>query len=353
VKNTNAHLSELLINRNESIRAALSIIHKHRVSNVFVTDSDGILIGAVADEQIRRALLDGTGLEDPVCPLISKPLATATPTHGRAEVLDLMRALRIREVPIVDVAGHVSGIHVEDEIIGIPKLENWAVIMAGGRGTRLAPLTNDIPKPMLPVAGRPILERLVLHLVGSGIKTIFLSVNYLADIIEKHFSDGSQFGCAIEYLREDTDQPLGTGGALRLLDDLGYDPEAPVLVMNGDLITSFSVSHLLAAHTRRKAVATMAVSEYHHQVPFGVLESAENQLVRIVEKPTTSWSVNAGIYVLEPRLLPRIPDGELFPITKLFEDCLVRRERIGLWSMNDTWQDIGRPNELAQARGLA
>ncbi|WP_166462609.1 nucleotidyltransferase family protein [Amycolatopsis acidicola] len=345
------HFSELMIGPRDSIRTALSAIERHRVSTVFVVDHDDRLTGVVAERDIHRALLNGDDLDTSVERLVRKSVVTVKPTDGRAEVLDLMHALRLREVPIADASRRVCGVHIEAEIVGSPKLDNWAVIMAGGKGTRLGALTKNMPKPMLPVAGRPILERLVLHLVGSGIQQIFISVNYLADIIEKHFGDGSQFGCNIEYLREDPDRPLGTGGPLRLLDDLGYRSSSPILVMNGDLITAFSVPGLLESHTQQGSVVTVAVSEYQHQVPFGVLESVENKLVRIVEKPTRSWPVNAGIYVIEPDLLARIPMHELYPITELFEDCLGRGERIGLWSMSEEWRDIGRPAELAQARG--
>lgn len=351
MKNRSVQFTELLIKRDASIRAALSIMDRLRVANVFVVEAGGFLSGVVAEDDIRKALLGGHGLGAPIYPLMKKPRASARPLEGRVEVLDLMRALRLHEVPVLDRDGRVVGVHVENHLVGVFPRASWAVIMAGGRGTRLAPLTNNIPKPMLPVAGRPILERLVLHLVGSGINKIFLSVNYLADMIEKHFGDGSQFGCTIEYLREDPGRPLGTGGALRLLGDLGYVPNAPLLVMNGDLITNFSVDDMLDAHTTQDAMATMAVSEYEHQVPFGVLEASNHRLVRIVEKPTSTWSVNAGIYVVEPSLLKQIPDEELFPITKLFDGCLLRGETVTLWPLNDQWQDVGMPLELAQARG--
>ena len=353
VKSPGIHYSELLIPQGATIREALLLIDRYDVDHVFVVDGGGKLLGGISEEEIRRALLNGVSLSAPTTPLLAKPAATAAPTDDRAAVLDLMHALKLREVPVLNQEGRILGIHVRNDFLGAAGLENWAVIMAGGLGTRLGPLTKNVPKPMLPVAGRPILERLVLHLVGSGIGKIFLSVNYLADIIEKHFGDGSQFGCTIEYLREEVSRPLGTGGALRLLPDLGYQPDRPILVMNGDLITSFSVTDLLASHSARDRVATIAVSEYRHQVPFGVLESMDGDLARIVEKPTSSWQVNAGVYVLDPRLLPRIPADENFPITRLFDDCLQRGERIGLWEMRENWQDIGRPDELAQARGEA
>lgn len=344
-------LSDMLATFESSIRECLTIIDKHGVETIFVIDRAGRLAGVVGDRHLRKALVDGANVDDSIGGLVDWPATLATPGDGRAEVLDVMRALGVGEIPIVDGDGRVVGVHVDHEIIGSNPLENWAVVMAGGRGTRLAPLTDDIPKPMIPVAGRPILERIVLHLVGSGIRRIFLSVNYLGDQIEEHFGDGAAFGCAIQYLRERPDQPLGTGGALGLLGDLGERPPAPVLVMNGDLVTGFAVSDLLGAHVDSGALATIATSEYEHQVPFGVLESSGDRLVRMVEKPTNSWPVNAGIYVVSPVLLTRVPRGELYPITRLFDECLARGESVGLWPIADQWQDIGRPRELARARG--
>lgn len=343
-------LADMLAALESSIRECLTIIDKHEVGSVFVADERTRLVGVVNESDIRKALVAGADLDSSIRELVGQPSTTVTPSHGRAEVLDVMAALRIGEVPVVDGEGRVVGVHVEREMVGARARDNWAVVMAGGRGTRLAPLTDDIPKPMLPVAGRPILERIVLHLVGSGIQRIFLSVNYLGHVVEQYFGDGAKYGCSIEYLREDPERPLGTGGALRLLADVAGPPTVPLLVMNGDLITGFAVDELFSAHESRDVVATIAASDYEHQVPFGVLESVDDGLVRIVEKPTSTWPVNAGIYVLDPSLLGRVPDDELFPITRLFDDCLARGERIGMWQLRD-WQDIGRPDELAMARG--
>lgn len=344
-------LKELLIGPDASIRDALLVIDMHGISEVLVADRRNKLLGAVSENDLRRSLLKGASLDEPASPLVRFPITSVDSRSGRAEVLDLMRALGLRQVPILDDDGHVEGLHVEHRVFGVRKRANWAIIMAGGKGTRLAPLTKTIPKPMLPVAGRPILERLVLHLVGAGIERIFLSVNYLANIVEKHFGDGSQFGCSIEYLREDPDVPLGTGGALRLLGEMGYTPTEPLLLMNGDLVTGFSVDALLEAHAEAGATATIATSTYEHQIPFGVTECDGNEVIRIVEKPTPSWEVNAGIYVIDPDLLLRVPRGQMYPITNLFDDCLARGERVCSWSLEDDWQDIGRPDELARARG--
>ncbi|WP_129670117.1 nucleotidyltransferase family protein [Phytoactinopolyspora endophytica] len=353
MSNSDVRLGDMLSGAGSSIRECLTVLDKHDVSAVFIVDDGGRLVGVVGEREVRKALVDGAHPDDPVRDLVGEPPTTATPSQGRAEVLDMMRALKVGEVPIVDGDGCVVGVHVESEIVGALPLANWAVVMAGGRGTRLAPLTDKVPKPMLPVAGRPILERIVLHLVGSGIRRIFMSVNYLGDLIVQYFGDGSSYGCSIEYLWEREDRPLGTGGALRLLHEQAEPPTAPVVLMNGDLLTEFSMSAMLAAHAQRNVVATIATSQYQHQVPFGVLEADDGQLRRIIEKPTSSWPVNAGVYALEPHLLARVPRGELFPVTRLFDDCLARGERVGLWPIDDLWQDIGRPNELASARGQA
>ncbi|HSK95192.1 MAG TPA: nucleotidyltransferase family protein [Euzebyales bacterium] len=297
-------------------------------------------------------LLHGYELDAPAA-LLQRPLdATVGVEARRADVLDIMEARNLPLVPIVDCDGRLAGVHLRDELIGPSTLDNWAVIMAGGRGTRLAPLTDTIPKPMLPVAGRPILERLVLHLVGAGIRTIFLSVNYRREQIEEHFGNGADFGCSIQYLVEDSDQPLGSGGALSLLTERRWFPTRPLLVLNGDLVVDFSVTDLLAAHARENVAATMVVHPFRYQVPYGVVQADDQRLTCLVEKPVTSWLVNTGIYVLEPGLISRIPAGEPFPITTLFEECLEHGDRVGVFEIED-WQDVGQPAELLRARGMA
>jgi dTDP-glucose pyrophosphorylase/CBS domain-containing protein len=351
VEDVKERVEGLLIRVDSSIRDALAVMDRYHVGMALVVNNQRRLVGTVADRDVRRALLAGRGLGEPIASVTTKEPVTATEADRRVDVLDLMRCYDLGEIPVVDEAGHVVGLHARREFVAPRTLGNWAVVMAGGRGKRLAPLTDTLPKPMLPVAGRPILERIVHHLVGSGIRRICISLNYLADVIENHFGDGSNFGCEIEYLRERPDVPLGTGGALRLLADLERPPVEPLIVMNGDLLTDFPVADILACHERQPVAATIAVTRYVHQVPFGVVESAGGRLTGIVEKPVSSWPVNAGIYVIEPELTKRIPPAQDFPITALFDDCLRRGERVGLWELRDEWQDIGRPAELAHARG--
>jgi NDP-sugar pyrophosphorylase family protein len=202
---------------------------------------------------------------------------------------------------------------------------------------------------MIHVAGRPILERIILHLVGFGIRRIFLAVNYKADVIETHFGDGTRFGCRIEYLREET--PLGTGGALSLLPAI---PEHPILVLNGDLLTQFDVGSLLAFHARGKYRATVGIHEYAHTIPFGVVGLDEDRVVQIREKPSQVWLTNAGIYAIEPEVVARVPrNGDDYPLPALVEECLERKEPVGAFRIETDWIDVGRQAELQRARGLA
>jgi dTDP-glucose pyrophosphorylase/predicted transcriptional regulator len=347
-------IDQIVVATDSSIREVMLRIDRGAVAIALVVGSDGGLEGTVSDGDIRRALLAGAGLDDLAAPFVSRDPVTVAEGTDRAAVLDLMRARRLNQIPVVDGSGRLVGLHVVRELLGAEEKPNWAVVLAGGRGTRLGSLTASTPKPMLPVAGRPILERIVLHLVGSGISQIYLAVGHLAEQICDHFGDGSDHGCTIRYLEENPAMPMGTGGPLRGLLARGAPPTDPVLVMNGDLVTSFSVAEILQHHMRAGASATVALREYVHDVPFGVaqIDEAEPAMItRFAEKPRWSGLVNAGIYVIEPRLLELIPEGVNYPITELIETCLDRGDRVAGWHVTDDWQDIGRPREFARARG--
>jgi NDP-sugar pyrophosphorylase family protein len=264
----------------------------------------------------------------------------------RAAVLDLMRARSIRHVPVLDRDRRLLGIHFLEALLGTMEKPNVAVIMAGGEGRRLRPLTDSRPKPMMEVAGRPILERIVLHLVGYGIKRIFISVNYLAEVIREHFGNGERFGCAIEYLHES--RPLGSGGALSLLP---RGMEHPMLVMNGDLVSQFDVSRLLDHHERERAAATVAARHHRIDIPFGVLEVRDGRLEALNEKPSTHFLINAGIYVLEPQLLGRVPAERFYPLTTLFEQLLAEGRTVSVYPLEEDWIDVGRREDLSRANG--
>ncbi len=310
-----------------------------------ITNDQEKVVGVMTDGDIRRALIKEARLDAPIDPYFQPDFLHVSAAESREQVLDLMQAKKIKHLPILDGAGKLIGIHLLHDIVGGEKLPNQAVIMAGGKGVRLRPITENLPKPMIPVAGRPILERLVLHLVGCGITHIHLSVNYLAEIIVKHFGDGSRFGCEISYLHET--EELGTGGALSLLPSI---PAEPIIVLNGDLVTQLDFASMLAFHSASDSVATIGYRPYTHQVPFGCLDLRDNTVVAIQEKPVLERSVNAGVYVLSPEALKLVPSS-FFPITDLFQLLLHRGDKIGSYEITTDWTDVGQHSELSKARG--
>jgi dTDP-glucose pyrophosphorylase len=309
-------------------------------------DSEFRLIGTISDGDVRKALVRGCPLDSSIAIHINRKCYFVLPTVPRAEVLDVMQARRFEQVPIVDEEGKVIGLHLLHDILGNIERPNWAVVMAGGKGMRLRPLTEKLPKPMIRVAGRPLLERIILHLVSFGIHRIFLSVNHLASVIEDYFENGSKFGTKIEYLRED--HPLGSGGAVSLLPEI---PEHAVLVMNGDLIVDANFADMIDFHSQNDFYATMGVYSYFHQVPFGCVEIEDNRLAGLEEKPILEKTVNAGIYVLSPKAVSDIPKNTYFSITTLFEDAIKENRVCGTFPVEREWLDIGTPQQLRQARG--
>lgn len=341
-------LSKLLVSCDATVVEALRVLDNGAESIAFVINGDGRIVGTLTDGDIRRAVLGGATLEDRCLQQAMRTdFVFVTPATGRAEVLDIMRARDVGQLPVLDEECRLCGIHTVGQILSRTERSNAAIILAGGRGTRLYPLTENLPKPMVTVAGRPILERLVLHLMSHGIRHIYLSVNYLAHIIQDHFGDGSRFGCRIEYLHEE--RPLGTGGPLSLLDPV---PEYPVVVLNGDLVTQCDVSRMIDFHVEGEFIATFGLRPYDVDIPFGVARVAGDRLLELEEKPTQRMLVNAGIYVLSPRAVRLVPTDRAFPITELFGYCLEAAEPVGAHLVEDDWLDVGRPEELMKANGL-
>jgi dTDP-glucose pyrophosphorylase len=311
-----------------------------------VVDAAQRLVGTMTDGDVRRALLRGATLGAGVAEHMHRDFTAVAARANRAEVLDLMQARSISQVPVLDADGRLVGLHLLRDVIGVVERPNWAVIMVGGRGSRLAPLTDEIPKPMLKVAGRPILERIVLHLVGHGIRRIFLAINYLGNVIESHFGNGERFGARIDYLREQ--RPLGTGGALSIIPET---PTAPLLVMNGDLVTQADVGALIAFHESGPQTASVAVRKYFHTVPFGCVEVEGDRLVGLEEKPTLTRLVNAGIYVINPSLVTALPRHQAAGLPEIISGAMNRNEVVRVFEIDEDWIDVGQREQLRQARG--
>jgi predicted transcriptional regulator len=309
-------------------------------------DGEFRLIGTISDGDIRKALVKGCPLDSSIATHINRNCFYVLPNVPRVEVLDIMQARRFEQVPIVDEQGKVIGLHLLHDMLGNLSRPNWAVVMAGGKGMRLQPLTEKLPKPMIRVAGRPLLERIILHLVSYGIRRIFLSVNHLAQVIEDYFEDGSKYGTRIEYLRED--EPLGSGGAISLLPEI---PEQALLVMNGDLIVDTNFTDMIEFHSRNDFYATMGVYSYFHQVPFGCVEIQDNRLAGLEEKPVLEKMVNAGIYVLSPQAVSVIPKNTYFPITTLFEDAIKNNLVCGTFPVERSGSILGPPSNYGRRGG--
>jgi len=334
-----------LVPETGTIRDAMIALDRGAGRISLAVDGEGRLVGVLTDGDVRRALLRGASLDDPLADAMTRNLASVGPREGRSAALELMRARRLAAVPVVDEDRRPIGLHLLYEFVERLERPNWAVVMAGGQGSRLRPLTDRVPKPMLHVAGRPILERIVLHLVGFGIKRIFISVGYLGELIEDHFGDGSRFGCRIDYLREE--RPLGTAGALGLLPAA---PTDPLVLMNGDLVTGADIGNLLDFHASGGFSATIGIRRYLHTVPFGCVERDGDRVLRLDEKPTMSREVNSGIYALEPGATALVPHNEPSTMPSLIERLLGDGQPVGAFEIEDDWIDVGQREQLDRAR---
>ena len=340
-------LESLILLPTTSLHNAMEAISHNGVTISLICDPEKKLLGILTDGDIRKALLQNIDMSTPVSEIMKKDFMSVHEKLSRKSALDIMIANFIEHLPVVADDGTLVNLHFLRGMLHKPALDIDVVIMAGGKGTRLLPLTENIPKPMVPVAGKPILEHILIHLVGQGIKSVYLAVNHLKDQIVDYFKDGAQFGIKINYLEEDV--PLGTGGAITLLPDR----KKPVLVMNSDLITQIDVPNLIETHRSKENVVTVGVRSYSHTVPYGVLNTESDQVVSISEKPKFNYLINAGIYLINCDQLNKIPKRKKFPITRLIEECLEEKEKIGYHLVEGEWIDVGQHADLARARGGA
>lgn len=310
-----------------------------------VVSADGKLMGTITDGDIRRGLLRGLGLDAPASEVMKQNPIVAGPNLGQETLVRYMREGRVKQLPIVSDDGTLLGLELLDDMMRAARTDNWVVIMAGGLGTRLRPITEEIPKPLVEVGGRPILETIIERIQGQGFGKVFVAVNYLAEQVKAHFGDGSKFGVEITYLEEQT--RMGTAGALTLLP---HRPVNPFLVMNADLVTDIDFRRLLNFHMDQAADATMCVREYKFQVPYGVVETKGNRITQLTEKPTHSYFVNSGIYALDPNVLDMVPQGHFYDMTTLFDDLMARGGHGVVFPVHEYWIDVGRFDDLEKAR---
>jgi len=344
-------ISLLCIGLGSSIREAMACIDSNVRGIALVVDADRKLLGTITDGDVRHAMLNGADLNATVELLLKrkaggpygKPI-TAPLNADVATLLLLMQEHSVRQIPLVDQTGVVVALATRDELLPNEVLDLQAVVMAGGFGTRLMPLTEQVPKPMLPVGSRPLLELIVEQLRSAGIRQVNVATHYKGDVITEHFGNGQGFGVDIRYVKED--QPLGTAGALSLLDI----SDEPLLVINGDILTRVDFRAMLNFHKEQNAELTVGVRQYDIHVPYGVI-NAEGAVVRgISEKPIVSQLINAGIYLLSPSVRRLIPNGRPYDIPELIEALLAEKRTVVCFPIREYWLDIGKADQYDQAK---
>ena len=343
-------LERILLKSEATIQEAWTAIGKGGVGIALLVNDDRRLIGTITDGDIRRAILDRAHLDASVATLLKyHPGGRWSPTVApvvteRDELLRLMQEETIRHIPLLNEEGQVVDLAWISELLEQPKLPLSAVVMAGGHGIRLRPLTKDVPKPMLQVGDRPLLERIIGQLSRAGIRQINIATHYQGQQISDHFGDGQDFGVELNYINED--RPLGTAGALGLMKA----PQEPMLVINGDILTQMNFRAMLAYHQEHKADLTVAVHKYDLKVPYGVIESDGAFVRELVEKPSLSFFVNAGIYLLEPSVHRYIPKGQRFDMTDLIQRLIEDGRPVVSFPIVEYWLDIGQPGDYEQAQ---
>jgi len=335
---------KILLKPTSTIKEALNIIDRGAMQIALVIDEDEKLLGTLTDGDIRRGLLNNLSLDDSIETIIFKTPTVCTTEDTKEKILEIALAKKLHQIPIVDKNGKLVGIKEIDELLKPAYKSNRVVLMVGGLGTRLRPLTDKTPKPMLKVGNKPILETIILNFKKYGFVNIVLCVSYKSEIIEEYFKDGSEFGVNIEYVHEN--KRMGTAGALSLVKER---LDEPFFVMNGDLLTSINFENMMEYHILNNSIATMGVREYDFQIPYGVVKTEGVNIVSIEEKPVHQFFVSGGVYVLSPKVLKYIPEDEYYDMPTLFEKVIEKREKSISFPIHEYWLDIGRIEEFEKA----
>jgi len=344
------NIKNLTFSKDISIRSGLAALEKETAKIIFLVNDDNRLVGTCTDGDFRRAILNSVDINDPVEVIANLNPITVPTSMQASEAQSLLRKHNILYAPVVDDEGYILDMV---SFRGLPKGADKdipIVLMAGGLGRRLMPLTENCPKPLLPLGDKPILEHIILRFKEQGFRRFYISINYLGHMIEDYFGTGDYLDVKISYLKET--KRLGTGGALGLLPK---NMTSPFIVMNGDLLTEMDFSTLLDTHESNKAAATMCIREYITSIPFGVVETDHQKYISTQEKPTLIHHINAGVYCLSSEALRYIPHNEFYDMPTLFADLTEEKKPCAVHLIHDTWIDVGSTKEYhtAQARFAA
>lgn len=337
---------KILIKPESTVLDALKIIDNEALRIALVINDEQQLLGVVTDGDIRRGILNNLPLETPVIDIMSCSPITASVNTPKEQLVKLMENKCILAIPLME-DNKVVGLETLHQLFEEKTYHNPVFIMAGGFGTRLRPLTDTCPKPMLKIGNKPILETVIRSFIKAGFVNFYISTHYMPEQIQQHFGDGAELGVTIRYIHEDS--PLGTGGALGLLpNDLPQD--LPLIMMNGDVLTKVDFERLLDFHIENQADATMCVREYDYQIPYGVINGEGNKITSMVEKPIQRFFVNAGIYVVSPRVIQSVPENHHIDMPTLLELHMNERDNILMFPIHEYWLDIGRMDDFNRAQ---
>jgi dTDP-glucose pyrophosphorylase/CBS domain-containing protein len=344
-------VKDMCVSLENTIHEAIALMEVNRNGIVLALDSERRLLGTITDGDVRRAILANVDMDQLVESLLvtreATPFATpiAAPSDSeRDDLLAILQRHKIQHLPLVDEDGRVVDLVTLDEFLPQRETPEQAVIMAGGQGIRLRPLTNDMPKPMLPVGGRPLMEITLERLRDVGIQQVHITLHHKPEKVTDYFGDGQKFGVDINYVNEE--EPLGTAGALGLMEP----PRKTILVINGDVLTNLDFRSLMAYHRDNQAQLTMVVQQYNIHLPYGVVECEDTLVSNLEEKPTKNFLVNAGIYLLEPMVYDYIPSGQRLDMTELIQRLLDESLTVAAFPLREYWVDIGKLSDYEQAQ---
>lgn len=336
----------VLIRPDTSLEDAIKILDEGALRIALITDTDYRLLGTLTDGDIRRALLQHIPLSAEVSQAMCITPRTAREDWSRPKIMAFMEEAQILHLPMVDAEGHIIALETLHGVIAQQDIDNPVFLMAGGFGTRLMPLTENCPKPLLKVGDKPILQLILEDFIRSGFHRFYISTHYLPEMIQEHFGDGSDWGVTIQYVHEH--EPLGTGGALGLLPKEEID--RPIIMMNGDLLTTLDYRGLLEFHSNHDSSATMCVREYEYQIPYGVVQSDGVHIQKMQEKPLHKCFINAGIYVVSPQLIHQVTPGEPVDMPILLEKQISQNNAVTMFPVHEYWLDIGRMDDFYRAQ---
>jgi len=340
------HWEDALVLTGTPLEQAVKALDDAGQRIVLIVDKHRRLLGTLTDGDVRRALIRHLPMTISVDKVMNTKPHVANPDWSRNRQLSVMEKEKILQLPIVDSNQRVVGLESLYGASSFKRYDNPVFLMAGGFGTRLRPLTNDCPKPMLKVGDKPILQLILESFAQAGFHRFYISTHYMPEVIHNHFGDGSNWGVTIQYIHEK--EPLGTGGALGLLPKNEID--LPLFLMNGDLLTSFDIQSLLQFHQEHPCSATMCVREYEYQVPYGVIESDGHQVTSMVEKPVQRFFVNAGVYLLDPILIQRVGSESRIDMPTLLELEIAEERHVNMFPIHEYWLDIGRMDDFERAQ---